>query len=73
MENVLHVNTMLELSSNDCVIIIGGTNDTDPYQFEIALGNCLQTVSKTNIITLEVPFNKNLNETKFNYLVIIFI
>lgn len=62
------INTEVKtLTKNDFVILLCGTNDTNPYDIRSNLNMWLNTVSNTNIIVSEVPFNSQLHENKLNY------
>lgn len=56
-----------QYSKNDCIIILGGKNDTDPYEFDFTINLWLKSVKNTNVIISEVPYNRYLNEKKLNY------
>lgn len=55
------------LNDNDFVIVIGGTNDRNPYEFQSSLLNWMQMHGNVNILFSEVPYNNILNENKLNY------
>lgn len=54
------------LTKNDYVIILSGTNDTNPLDFQIDLGVWFKSIKHANIIVSEVPYNNNLNERSLN-------
>lgn len=68
IKNVLDTETNLikKLNRNDFVIVLGGTNDVNPYEFRLRINIWLETVSNTNVLISEVPFNHVLNEKKRN-------
>lgn len=55
------------LNSNDYIIMLGGVNDYNPYEFKINLNTWLRKVTHTNVIIPEITYNKHLNENKLNY------
>lgn len=55
------------LNNNDIVIVIGGTNDRNPYEFQSCLVNWLKNCNNVNVLFSEVPYNNILNENKLNY------
>lgn len=58
----------VEVTSNDFIIILGGTNDTNPFDFQSDLSTWFKKDFKANIIVSQVPYNRYLNEYKLNYL-----
>lgn len=52
---------------DDFIILAGGSNDTNPFDFQSNLNAWLKTVTHTNVIVTEIPMNRNLNEKKLNY------
>lgn len=69
MEEVLksQKETISNLTMCDYVIIIGGSNDCNPYEFKLSIENWSKTVRNTNIIVSEIPYNRYLSEKKLNY------
>lgn len=55
------------LNKNDVIIVIGGTNETDPYEFQLAINRFFYNNTHTNILIGEIPYNRGLNEAKLNY------
>lgn len=61
-------NDIVKLTNDDFVIVLGGVNDSNPYDLTQNLHHSLkQTVVHTNVIVCEVPFTRQLRETKLNY------
>lgn len=56
------------LSKEDYVILVGGINDKSPYLFQSALNNFLTCTQHTNVLISEIPYNRNLNEKRLNYI-----
>lgn len=56
-----------DFTFRDYVILLGGMNDTNPYDFCTQLNICLNLMSHTNVIISEVPHNRYLREQKLNY------
>lgn len=54
-------------NDDDIVIVLGGTNDRNPFEFQSSLSNWLQVTRNINILFSEVPYNRVLNESKLNY------
>lgn len=55
------------LTKNDFLVLLCGTNDRNPEIFQIKLNLWLNSVSHTNVIVGETPYNVYLNEQKLNY------
>lgn len=55
------------LGENDFIIVLGGTNDTNPTEFHFHMKTFLKYTKHTNVLVSEVPYNKHLNERKLNY------
>lgn len=60
-------NDISKLNSNDFVIVLGGTNDKYPDDFQFWIRHFLMNVNKTNVIVSEVPFNRFLNVNRLNH------
>lgn len=58
---------ILSLTKNDCVILLGGINDRNPYEFSFTFNLWLSSVKNTNVIVSEIPYNVYLNVKKLNY------
>lgn len=56
-----------QLTKEDYVILLGGINDTNPYQFKSSICQWLCNVQNTNIIVSEIPYNNYLHEKRMNY------
>lgn len=56
-----------ELTMNDYVILLAGSNDKNPYDLSSKLDMWLSSVTNTNVIVGEIPRNYYLHETKLNY------
>lgn len=61
------INEIKSFTNNDIVILIGGTNDRNPFDIKFSLASWLASVNNTNIIVSEIPFNRHLNESVLNY------
>lgn len=55
------------LTKLDYVILLGGSNDKNPIEFQYNLEKWLNCIINTNILICEIPYNKLLNEKKLNY------
>lgn len=62
-----NTNEISRLTNNDYVILLTGINDKNPREFILELNLFLTSVSNTNVIISEIPYNKYLNESKLNY------
>ncbi|KAL4705384.1 hypothetical protein ACJJTC_000156 [Scirpophaga incertulas] len=60
-------NILCSLTKKDIVIVLGGINDRNPYEFQCCLWDLCKYVSNTNAILLEIPYNKHLRIEKLNY------
>lgn len=60
-------NEIKNLTEKDYVILIGGSNDTDPFSLQSSLLVWLHSVVNTNVIVCETPHNLHLKEKKLNY------
>lgn len=60
---------IMSLSKDDYVVVVGGTNDTNPCEYKTAIKTWLNFITNTNIIICEVPFNKSLNEFMLNHVI----
>lgn len=58
---------VLTMTETDYVIVLGGTNDKNPYRLQYSLQCWIDMTTRTNVIIFEVPYNKNLNKKKLNY------
>lgn len=68
LDNILNLDqTLYNLTENDYIVIIGGSNDDNPFELKNNLIYFFKSLSKPNIILLEVPYNRFLNERKINY------
>lgn len=56
------------MSKDDYVILVGGINDKSPYLFQSALNKFLTCTQHTNVLISEIPYNRNLNEKRLNYI-----
>lgn len=56
-----------DYGENDCIIILGGSNDKDPVRLKSLLYYNLSMLGKTKIILCNVRNNMYLNENKVNY------
>lgn len=56
-----------KLTRQDYVIILGGMNDTSPYELRSSLMSGLNCIKTTNVIVCETPKNIFLREAKLNY------
>lgn len=56
-----------ELDKDDYIVILGGTNDRNPYEIQLCLNSWLSKFENTNVILCEVPYNQFLIEKKLNY------
>ncbi|KAJ0170150.1 hypothetical protein K1T71_014078 [Dendrolimus kikuchii] len=56
-----------KLNKNDFVIILAGTNDRNPRDFQFWVQHFLNDVTNTNVIFLSIPYNKHLHEGKLNH------
>lgn len=54
------------LNKNDYIILLGGTNDTNPYEFQSHLNSFLTNIKNPNIIVCELPHNPSLCIKKMN-------
>lgn len=54
------------LTKKDYVIVLSGTNDTNPLDLQIDLGVWFRSIKHANIIVSEVPYNNHLNERSLN-------
>lgn len=52
---------------DDFIVLAGGCNDTNPYNFHQSLNLWLSSMNHTNVIISEIPYNMWLNEEKLNY------
>lgn len=52
---------------NDFIVLAGGSNDRNPFDFQRNLNIWLESVKHTNVIVSEIPFNRHLNEKKLNH------
>lgn len=59
-------NDILKLDKNDFVIFLGGVNDKNPYEFSFRFNVWLSSITNTNVIVGEIPYNKYLNVKKLN-------
>lgn len=55
-----------DITVNDYILILGGVNDKNPFEFKMCLSSWLNKVNQTNIVVSEIPYNKHLNELKLN-------
>lgn len=55
------------LNFSDCVVVITGSNDRNPFNFKSNIMNWAATCQNTNVIISEVPRNDYLNLVKLNY------
>lgn len=60
-------NEISALSNKDFVIILGGMNEVNPFEFKTHAAIWLHSIEKANVIVCEIPHNKNLREYKLNY------
>ncbi|CAG4981755.1 unnamed protein product [Parnassius apollo] len=60
-------NEICKLTKNDYVVVLGGVNENNPYEFEFCIRSWLYSVTNTNVIFTEIPYNRNLNIGKLNY------
>lgn len=58
MAEILHCPEINTLNANDYIIILGGMNDVNPYEFQWHLTNFFQNAKLPNILVSEIPFNK---------------
>lgn len=56
-----------KLNDEDYVILIGGVNEVNPFEFTSNIIVWLHSNRKANIIVCEIPYNKHLREQKLNY------
>lgn len=58
-----------KMTNEDTLVILGGINDVNPFQFVTSISNWLNynPIMNTNILITEIPYNKHLNEYKLNY------
>lgn len=56
-----------KLTFNDFVIILGGTNDSHPGEFQFYVRELCKYTTNTNVIFCEIPHNNILREEKLNY------
>lgn len=54
------------LTRNDFVVVLGATNDIDPYELQLHLNRFLYRTKNTNVLVCEVPYNPHLREKKLN-------
>lgn len=67
-QNILTIpESIVSLNNDDFIIVLGGINDTNPFDIESTVNRWLSQIPKTNIIFCETPYNKYLNEKKLNY------
>lgn len=55
------------LTMNDYVILLAGSNDKNPFEFSSKLEIWLSSIRNTNVIVGEIPRNLHLHEKKLNY------
>lgn len=55
------------LTKNDYVILMGGVNETNPFELKYFSETWVQSLKNTNVLICETPFNQYLNEKKLNY------
>lgn len=55
------------LGKQDHIVIIGGTNDRNPFTFQLSVNNWLHSLTNTNVTICEIPYNASLNVQKLNY------
>lgn len=55
------------LTDQDYVILMGGINEVNPFEFTSSMIVWLHSNKNLNIIVCEIPYNKNLQESKLNY------
>lgn len=58
---------LLSLSKEDYIILLGGTNDNNPFELNCNLEIWLSNLNNTNVLVCETPYNKFLNEKKLNF------
>lgn len=58
---------IMNFNKNDIIILLAGVNDRNPFEFKAKLITWLNSIKNTNVIISEIPYNRNLNETKLNY------
>lgn len=58
---------ILTLSKDDYIFIAGGSNDVNPREFQFNTMKWLESVTNTNVIFTEIPYNRFLNVKKLNY------
>ncbi|CAG4985407.1 unnamed protein product [Parnassius apollo] len=55
------------LTLNDCVVVLTGSNDRNPFKLKCNLMSWVTSCQNTNVIISEVPHNNYLNLFKLNY------
>lgn len=60
-------NYISNLTENDYIIILTGTNDCNPSEFLFNVKKWCKSIKNTNFIITEIPYNRSLNEKKLNY------
>lgn len=55
------------LTKNDYVVVIGFSNDVNPFKIQSDFKEWVNCVANTNVIVCETSYNKHLNETILNY------
>lgn len=58
---------IMNLTMNDYVILIAGSNDKNPYKFSSYLNAWLSSITNTNVIISEIAKNYFLHKNKLNY------
>lgn len=61
-----HREELRNLDKNDYIILLGGTNDINPREFQTQFRNFLSTYKNTNIITCEISYNRILRVDLLN-------
>lgn len=58
---------LMQLTNKDFVILLGGVNERNPFEFKCTSETWVQSLKNTNVLICEIPFNQYLNEKKLNY------
>lgn len=56
-----------ELTANDSVVIMTGSNDSNPFKFLMEMSLALKALNKCHVYVVNVLYNAFLNEGKLNY------
>lgn len=58
---------LLSLTVTDYVVLMGGINDKNPIELKYNVEAWVNSLTNTNVLICEIPYNRLLNEKRLNY------